>query len=138
VSYFRPQSARKIAPRSVRSLPNSTQKVSRKGGRVTQAKCAHHDCLISRVQSKNQADSNAVSEISAPQLSRSCTESVWKQVGENAQQGNYWTKMEPRSNGEATSIRDVRKSSRSRISPLGVYATHFIVSFLRFFAQSRR
>jgi hypothetical protein len=35
VSYFRPQNARKIAPRSVCSLPNSTQKVSQKGGRVT-------------------------------------------------------------------------------------------------------
>jgi hypothetical protein len=34
VSYFRPQNARKIAPRSVCSLPNSTQKVSQKGGRV--------------------------------------------------------------------------------------------------------
>ena len=34
MSYFRPQNARKIAPRSVCSLPNSTQKVSRKGGRV--------------------------------------------------------------------------------------------------------
>jgi len=35
VSYFRPQNARKIAPRSVCSLPNSTQKVSQKGGRVS-------------------------------------------------------------------------------------------------------
>jgi hypothetical protein len=45
------------------------------------------------------------------------------------------------SNGEATSIRDVRKSvnpAEVEFSPLGVYATHFIVSFLRFFAQSRR
>jgi hypothetical protein len=51
VSYFRPQKARKIAPRSVCSLPNSTQKVSRKRGRVTTAKCAHPSCLISRVRS---------------------------------------------------------------------------------------
>ena len=35
MSYFRPQNARKIAPRSVCSPQNSTQKVSRKGGWVT-------------------------------------------------------------------------------------------------------
>ena len=34
MSYFRPQNVRKIATRSVSSLPNSTQNVSRKRGRV--------------------------------------------------------------------------------------------------------
>jgi hypothetical protein len=60
VSYFRPQNARKIAPRSVCSLPNSTQKVSQKGGRVKCAKYAHPSCLISRVQSKDREGSGAV------------------------------------------------------------------------------
>jgi hypothetical protein len=45
---------------------------------------------------------------------------------------------EAMSNGEATSILDVRNPAEVEFSPLGVYATHFIVSFLRFFAQSRR
>jgi hypothetical protein len=45
VSYFRPQYARKIAPRSVCSLPNSTQKVSRKGGRVNDSESAQENCL---------------------------------------------------------------------------------------------
>jgi hypothetical protein len=36
VSYFRPENAREIAPRSACSLPNSTQKMSQKGGRVKQ------------------------------------------------------------------------------------------------------
>jgi len=31
--------------------PDSTPNLSRKWGRVIPAKCAHHDCLISRVQS---------------------------------------------------------------------------------------
>jgi hypothetical protein len=44
VSYFRPQNARKIAPRSVCSLPNSTQKVSQKGGRVKVGNCAQRIC----------------------------------------------------------------------------------------------
>jgi DNA helicase-2/ATP-dependent DNA helicase PcrA len=35
VSYFRPENAREIAPRSACSLPNSTQKMSQKGGRVS-------------------------------------------------------------------------------------------------------
>ena len=34
MSYFRPQNVRKIATRSVSGLPNSTQNVSRKRGRV--------------------------------------------------------------------------------------------------------
>jgi len=38
VSYFRPQKARKTAPRSTSSLPDSTQKVSRKRGRVKMAR----------------------------------------------------------------------------------------------------
>ncbi len=59
MSYFRPQNARKIAPRSVCSLPNSTQKVSQKGGRVNPAKCAHPYCLISRVQSTAGEESGA-------------------------------------------------------------------------------
>jgi hypothetical protein len=42
------------------------------------------------------------------------------------------------SNGEATSILDVRNPAQVEFSALGIYATHFIVSFLRFFAQSRR
>jgi hypothetical protein len=42
------------------------------------------------------------------------------------------------SKGEATSILNVRDPGEAEFSPLGVYATHFIVSFLRFFAQSRR
>ena len=49
MSYFRPQNARKIAPRSVCSLPNSTQKVSRKGGRVNYCKCAQEICLTAGV-----------------------------------------------------------------------------------------
>jgi hypothetical protein len=56
VSYFRPENAREIAPRSVCRLPNSTQKVSQKGGRVNPAKCAHSSCLISRVQSSLSID----------------------------------------------------------------------------------
>jgi len=35
VSYFRPQKIRKTGPRSICSLPDSTQKLSRKGGRVS-------------------------------------------------------------------------------------------------------
>ena len=35
MSYFRPQNVRKIATRSVSGLPNSTQNVSRKRGRVS-------------------------------------------------------------------------------------------------------
>jgi hypothetical protein len=34
VSYFRPRKARKTGPRSIHSLPDSTQKLSRKRGRV--------------------------------------------------------------------------------------------------------
>ena len=45
MSYFRPENARKIAPRSVSSLPNSTQKVSRKWGRLSYGKCAQENCL---------------------------------------------------------------------------------------------
>jgi hypothetical protein len=62
VSYFRPQNVRKIATRSVSGLPNSTQNVSRKRGRVIPAKCAHPSCLISRVQSNRNP--NAKSESS--------------------------------------------------------------------------
>ena len=35
MSYFRPQKIRKTGPRSICSLPDSTQKLSRKGGRVS-------------------------------------------------------------------------------------------------------
>jgi hypothetical protein len=52
VSYFRPENAREIAPRSVCSLPNSTQKVSQKGGRVSYCKCAQEICLTARVHPK--------------------------------------------------------------------------------------
>jgi hypothetical protein len=45
VSYFSPQNARKIAPRSVCSFPNSTQKVSRKRGRVTGSLCPYVSLL---------------------------------------------------------------------------------------------
>jgi hypothetical protein len=45
VSYFRPQNVRKIAPRSVSSLPNSTQNVSRKRGWVTAACVPIPNCL---------------------------------------------------------------------------------------------
>ena len=50
MSYSRPQNVREIAPRSVSSLPNSTQKLSRKRGRVSRAECALSDCLKLRVQ----------------------------------------------------------------------------------------
>jgi hypothetical protein len=44
VSYFRPQKARKTGPRSISGLPDSTQKLSRKGGRVKTCKCAQIIC----------------------------------------------------------------------------------------------
>jgi len=56
--------------------------------------------------------------------------------GENEQDKNGTP--EAMSNGEATSILGVRNPAQVEFSPLGIYATHFIVSFLRFFAQSRR
>jgi hypothetical protein len=46
VSYFRPQNVRKIATRSVSSLPNSTQNVSRKRGRVTSSRIQLRGCLV--------------------------------------------------------------------------------------------
>jgi hypothetical protein len=51
VSYFRPENAREIAPRSACSLPNSTQKVSRKRGRVKTASVPIENCLTRGVQS---------------------------------------------------------------------------------------
>jgi hypothetical protein len=45
VSYFRPQKIRKTGPRSIRSLPDSTQKLSRKGGRVTAFRIQLRSCL---------------------------------------------------------------------------------------------
>jgi hypothetical protein len=50
VSYFRPQKAGKIGPRTVHSFSDSTSLLSQKAGQVNPAKCAHPDCLISRVQ----------------------------------------------------------------------------------------
>jgi hypothetical protein len=55
VSYFSPQNARKIAPRSVCSFPNSTQKVSRKRGRVTASQIQLRKCLEKGVGSKAEA-----------------------------------------------------------------------------------
>jgi hypothetical protein len=49
VSYFRPQKSRKIGPRSIYSLPHSTQTVSQKPGRVTLCKCAQEICLTAGV-----------------------------------------------------------------------------------------
>jgi len=51
VSYFRPEQAGKIGPRTIHSFSDSTSRLSRKAGQVIPAKCAHSSCLISRVQS---------------------------------------------------------------------------------------
>jgi hypothetical protein len=45
VSYFRPPKARKTGPWSITRLSNSTQKMSQKGGRVKNGKCANFNCL---------------------------------------------------------------------------------------------
>ena len=68
--------------------------------------------------------------------SRPCPETAREKFpGENEQDKNGTPKQ---SNGEATSILDVRNPAQVEFSALEIYATHFIVSFLRFFAQSRR
>ena len=51
MSYFRPQNVRKIATRSVSGLPNSTQNVSRKRGRVKKLQVCPKICLTGGVQS---------------------------------------------------------------------------------------
>jgi hypothetical protein len=51
VSYFRPPKIRKTGPRSICSLPDSTQNLSRKRGWVIPAKCALSECLKLGVQS---------------------------------------------------------------------------------------
>ena len=53
MSYFRPQNVRKIATRSVSGLPNSTQNVSRKRGRVRSGSGHHEICLTAGVHPKN-------------------------------------------------------------------------------------
>ncbi len=45
VSYVRRQKARKTSPRSISSLPDSTQKLSRKEGRVKTASVPIPNCL---------------------------------------------------------------------------------------------
>ena len=52
MSYVRRQKARKTSPRSISSLPDSTQKLSRKEGRVIPANCALSECFKLRVQSR--------------------------------------------------------------------------------------
>ena len=51
MSYFRAQKARKTSPRSISSRLDSTQKVSRKRGRVTLRSVPFSECLIFGVQS---------------------------------------------------------------------------------------
>ena len=53
MSYFRPQNVRKIATRSVSGLPNSTQNVSRKRGRVNHERNPGVLCLTAGVHPKN-------------------------------------------------------------------------------------
>jgi len=51
VSYFRPQTSSKTGLRSSSSLPESTSRLSQKGGRVNPCKCALSECLKLGVQS---------------------------------------------------------------------------------------
>ena len=51
MSYFRPPKIRKTGPRSICSLPDSTQNLSRKRGWVTTASVPIENCLIRGVQS---------------------------------------------------------------------------------------
>jgi hypothetical protein len=51
VSYFRPQKAGKIGPRTVHSFSDSTSRLSQNAGQVMPAKCALSECLKLRVQS---------------------------------------------------------------------------------------
>jgi hypothetical protein len=63
VSYFRPQKATKTGPRSICSLPDSTQNLSRKEGQVIPAECALSECLKLRVQSRRNHPTPASIEI---------------------------------------------------------------------------
>jgi hypothetical protein len=51
VSYFRPQQAGKIGPRTVHSFSDSTLRLSQNAGQVIPAECALSECLKLRVQS---------------------------------------------------------------------------------------
>jgi len=53
VSYFRPPKIRKTGPRSICSLPDSTQNLSRKRGWVNAGKCAQRNCLTMGVHSSS-------------------------------------------------------------------------------------
>jgi hypothetical protein len=54
VSYFRPQKAGKIGPRTVHSFSDSTSRLSQKAGQVIPAKCALSECLKLRIQSTRE------------------------------------------------------------------------------------
>ena len=53
MSYFRPQKAGKIGPRTVHSFLDSTSRLSQNAGQVNLAKCALSECLKLRVQSSS-------------------------------------------------------------------------------------
>jgi len=53
VSYFRPRKTRKTGPRSIRSFLHSTQKLSRKAGRVKSGNCVPIICAIQGVHPKD-------------------------------------------------------------------------------------
>jgi hypothetical protein len=55
VSYFRPQKATKTGPRSICSLPDSTQNLSRKEGQVTVSRIQLRICLEKRGRSTLQS-----------------------------------------------------------------------------------
>ena len=52
MSYFRPQQAGKIDPRTIHSFSDSTSLLSQNAGQVIPAKCALFECLKLRVQSR--------------------------------------------------------------------------------------
>jgi hypothetical protein len=51
VSYFRPQQAGKIDPRSIHSFSDSTSLLSQNAGQVNSATCASRNCLTLGVHS---------------------------------------------------------------------------------------
>jgi hypothetical protein len=55
VSYFRPRKTRETGPRSICSLPDSTQKLSRKRGGVTASRIQLRSCLEKGVGSTQQS-----------------------------------------------------------------------------------
>ena len=52
MSYFRPQQAGNIGPRTVYRIPDSTSLLSQNAGQVNSARCALSECLKLRVQSR--------------------------------------------------------------------------------------